>query len=116
MDMNTTLFFLIFFSAASLLMAALSIPMIQRWIKPNLWYGFRTRKTLSDEGVWYEANAHAGQRLLVSGVVNLVALVGLYAIPFFRADLVLFNMAFLVVCVIGLMWAVSSSLRYLQTL
>jgi uncharacterized membrane protein len=57
------------------LMAALAIPMILQRVRPNMWYGFRTRKTLSDERIWYPANRYAGQALLIGGAV--VALSGL---------------------------------------
>ena len=59
-----------------ILMILLAIPLTLRKVKPNIWYGFRTPKTLSDEGIWYEANEYAGKALLVaSGIIVIAALV-----------------------------------------
>ena len=55
-----------------ILMVVLAIPMILQKVRPNLWYGFRTRKTLSDERVWYPANRYAGKALLAAGGVTTV--------------------------------------------
>ena len=41
--------------------------MLLRKVKPNGWYGFRTRKTLSDPKVWYEVNAVVGGDLVLAG-------------------------------------------------
>ncbi len=48
----------------------LSIPLALRKVKPNVVYGYRTRATLSDEAVWYEANAYFGQRFLAASLVS----------------------------------------------
>jgi hypothetical protein len=44
----------------------ISIPLILRKVPRNVVYGFRTRATLGDDLVWYEANAYFGRRLVVS--------------------------------------------------
>ena len=54
------------------LLCVLCVPMIFRKIPPNRFYGFRTAKTLSDERIWYEANAIGGRWLFLAGVVILV--------------------------------------------
>jgi hypothetical protein len=59
----------IFYTAAGLLLAAISIPLIWRRIKPNAWYGFRVEKAYRSDAVWYEINAYAGKRLLVAGLL-----------------------------------------------
>lgn len=41
-------------------------------------YGFRTRATISDDFVWYEANAHFGRGLLIASVISAVAVLLLY--------------------------------------
>ena len=63
---------------AGMLMVALAIPMILQRVKPNPWYGFRTRKTLSDPDIWYPANRYAGKALLAAGAVVAVASLVLY--------------------------------------
>ena len=32
------------------------VPLILRMVPPNRLYGFRTKKTLSDSGLWYRAD------------------------------------------------------------
>ncbi len=55
------------FNLEGLLFIALSIPLAQRRIGPNRWYGFRTRKTLGSSEIWYPANAYAGRLLCNAG-------------------------------------------------
>lgn len=68
-------------------MSAISIPMIQRWVRPNPFYGFRTRKSLSSPAIWYEINAYSGKRLFIAGI--FIALVGslLPSVPQITVDL-----------------------------
>jgi hypothetical protein len=113
---NITLGFMIMFVALGLLMVGLAVPMIRGWVKPNLWYGFRTAKTLSNEEIWYKANAYSGQWMLVIGLILAAASVVLYLIPSIRVDLVTYNIIILIVTMVGLVVMVYQSFRYLQTL
>jgi uncharacterized membrane protein len=47
------------------------IPMVLGVVPPNRFYGYRTRKTLSSEAVWYRANRVAGWSLLLCGIAAL---------------------------------------------
>jgi hypothetical protein len=58
--------------------ALLAIPLILRRIPRNVVYGFRTRATLADDDVWYEANAHFGRGLLVASLISAGAISLLY--------------------------------------
>jgi len=49
----------------------LGIPMALELIPPNRFFGYRTRKTLSSESVWYRANRAAGWSLLLCGMAAL---------------------------------------------
>ena len=51
---------------------ATALPLALQKVPPNLWYGFRTRRTLSDPNVWYRANYLGGMDLLYSGIVALI--------------------------------------------
>ena len=55
------------------LMVLVAIPMMLGIIKPNRVYGFRTKKTLSNEKIWYKANAFGGWALFLGGLVILAA-------------------------------------------
>jgi hypothetical protein len=84
--MNPLTLLLVLFASMGVLLAAISIPLIRRRIKPNYWYGFRTRRTLSDPAVWYDVNAYAGKRLLISGIIATVTAIGLYFMPHITVD------------------------------
>ena len=56
------------------LIAAVSIPLILRWVGPNPIYGFRTPHTLSSREVWYPANVFAVRVLLIAAVVSAASL------------------------------------------
>ncbi|HPA50370.1 MAG TPA: SdpI family protein [Thermoanaerobaculia bacterium] len=51
----------------------ISIPLVLRKIGPNVVYGYRTRATLSDPALWYEANALFGRRLIAACTVSALA-------------------------------------------
>jgi uncharacterized membrane protein len=57
------------FALVGLLFVGLSIPLIKKRVPPNPYYGFRTKKTLSDPKIWYEANRVSGRDLLVAGAL-----------------------------------------------
>src|SRR6185369_5384023 len=56
----------------------IALPLLYEKVKPNPWYGFRIRKTLENEAIWYAVNKHFAQRLLVSGALVTLASAGLY--------------------------------------
>jgi len=55
-----------------------SIPLLLRKVPRNPVYGYRTRATLSDDHVWYEANAYFAWRFLVTSVLSACIAVVLY--------------------------------------
>jgi uncharacterized membrane protein len=59
------------FAVIGVVLAALGIPLMQRRIKPNGWYGVRVAATFADESVWYDANASSGRDFLVFGVLQV---------------------------------------------
>jgi uncharacterized membrane protein len=67
--MNNVTVDALLFALVGLLFVGLSIPLIQQRVPPNRYYGFRTRKTLSDSKIWYEANRISGHDLLVAGAL-----------------------------------------------
>lgn len=54
-----------------LLVAGLCVPLILRKVKPNRWYGFRSKRTLGDPEVWYRVNRLGGAFLLVASLGTL---------------------------------------------
>jgi uncharacterized membrane protein len=49
--------------------ALFGVPLKQEKVPPNWFYGFRTRKTLSNEKIWYEVNKVTGIDMIRAGVV-----------------------------------------------
>jgi uncharacterized membrane protein len=111
---TTTLWFMSLFVALGILLVGLSIPLIQRWVKPNYFYGVRTAKTLSNERIWYEANAYAGRLLLRAGIVLVVAAIALYFV--LRTNSIAYNIACTVVLLSTALIHLVLSLRHLRSL
>jgi uncharacterized membrane protein len=59
----------ILFAVTGLVLSGISIPLIMRKVPPNSFYGCRTRKTLSDPKIWYEANHISGKDFCISGLI-----------------------------------------------
>jgi hypothetical protein len=55
-------------------LAAIALPLAMRKVRRNWIYGFRTPATLSDDRIWFEANAHFGRGLLIAAVVGSAAI------------------------------------------
>lgn len=100
------------YAGAGVLLVAISIPLIQRRIKPNPFYGFRVPKTYSNEQTWYEANAYSGKWLLGAGVVISISAVGFALIPGITTDVYAWSVTGVALAALGL--AVVQSFRYLN--
>jgi uncharacterized membrane protein len=70
------------FVAVGIVFVALGVPLMRGRVRPNFWYGCRTRKTLSDEKSWYAVNRVTGRDLVIAGGVS--ALTGLAVLLFWR--------------------------------
>lgn len=105
---------LLLYVVTGVLLIALSVPLVQRRIKPNMWYGVRLRKTMQNLSIWYDVNAHAGRGMIVTGAATVVAAVVLALIP--NIDIDVYSIGVLVVLMITLSGALILSLRYMNTL
>jgi uncharacterized membrane protein len=56
----------------------LGIPLLRGRVPPNGFYGWRTKKTLSDEKIWYAVNRVTGRDLIIGGVAVVVTALGIY--------------------------------------
>ena len=111
--MNDNLISTLIFSGVGLLFILISLPLIKGIVPPNSFYGCRTRKTLSDENIWYKANRISGYDLLVTGAITLFTSFSMFAIAReMNADY--FTLTLLVVMLASLMGAVLHSLRALK--
>jgi hypothetical protein len=112
--MSHTTFVLLVFVATGLVLAGLSIPLLQERVPPNRWYGFRDRRALSDEKVWYAVNAVAGRSMLGAAIAQIVAAIVLYHVPGLSEQLYVLLVA--AVIVLGAMNMVRSASACLRDL
>jgi hypothetical protein len=56
--------------ACDALFAVLAVPLMLRRVPPNVLYGYRTRATLANNVLWYDANAHFGRGFLLGSVIS----------------------------------------------
>jgi hypothetical protein len=74
-------FLVIMNAAIGFLLALIALPLIADKIGPNLFYGFRVRRTLADPEVWYKTNHYAGIQLFFAGAGVMIVAVGFSLIP-----------------------------------
>lgn len=59
----------------ALLNIGVSIPLVLGKVPPNKLYGFRTRKTLGNRDIWYQANYTGGQNMIIATLIALIGFV-----------------------------------------
>ena len=52
--------------AVAVIIAATAVPLLVGWIPPNLYYGFRTPRSMSSPEAWYRANEILAWHMLIS--------------------------------------------------
>jgi len=94
------------FALVGFLFVGLSIPLSQERVPPNRYYGFRTRKTLSDPKIWYEANRISGHDLFLAGalitITSLVMLV--FAQRWKPENVVITLLSVMILSLVGAVW------------
>jgi uncharacterized membrane protein len=61
------------FAIPALLLFIVAVPLVLGAIPRNRLYGFRTRRTLSDDAIWYSVNRFAGFALMIASALYLAA-------------------------------------------
>jgi arginine exporter protein ArgO len=92
------------YTMTAALFIGLALPLIWEAVPPNRWYGFRTRRTLSEPAVWYAVNRVTGWWLLATGVLMAVVACGTYglALPVDQAAWI--NQSVCLAGLIGMVW------------
>lgn len=80
------LMLILLYIGAGILLILLAIPLYLEKVKPNLWYGFRIRKTLENPEVWYPVNKFGAVWMMVSGIVTVLCAIGFLLIPGISID------------------------------
>jgi len=107
-----TLLFL--YVGSGLVLTLISLPLIAGIIKPNALYGFRVPSTLDNPDLWYPVNRYAAKRLLIAGLLMILAAVGLYLWPGITPDV--YAWAFLGIFVVTFSIVIIQCVRYLRKL
>jgi uncharacterized membrane protein len=76
--MSQVAFLTLICAGTGALLALVAVPMWMRRVPPNVWYGFRTARTLSNEQVWYTVNQTAGRDLFTAGMVTCIGAIILF--------------------------------------
>jgi len=109
----TVLNFVVFISIG-LLLIIIAIPLLLGKIQPNLWYGFRIKKTLSDRNTWLKANRFMAAGFLILGVV--IVIYNIWLITFSPAIGFYEPIGNLLILIAGSTAVIISSYLYLRTL
>ena len=59
--------------ACAALLIAIAIPLALRKIPRNAIYGYRTRATMANDAIWFDANAHFGRGLIIAATFGAFA-------------------------------------------
>jgi len=98
------------FIVVGVLLVVVSIPLVQRKIPRNGWYGVRLPLTLRDDQAWYDINAYAGRRMVVLGAVEVIC--GL-VFSFLRLSLDAYSILLLVAFVIPMTVIMIQTVAYI---
>jgi uncharacterized membrane protein len=63
--------------AFGLMLVLAALPFAACKVKPNLFYGYRTPRTMADESLWYDANCYAARWFAAVGVLVIVTAFGI---------------------------------------
>ncbi len=105
---------LFMYVGGGLFLALIALPLIAKKVKPNPFYGFRVPQTLENPALWYPTNKYFGKRLLVVGLVEALAAIGLSFWPSISVDA--YAYAVLGVFVALFIPAIIQGWRYMKTL
>jgi len=61
------------FLGCGILFILISLPLIYKKIRPNRWYGFRTKKAMSSHEIWYDINSYMAKGILIVGIAVSLA-------------------------------------------
>jgi uncharacterized membrane protein len=109
---TSPLWLMVLFVGLGLFQVGISVPLMQRRVKRNPFYGIRLPKTMRDDKIWYDANEYGGRQLFGAGWASAVLVFVAYLIPAIRNNMMGFTPVCLVVFVIPLAVALNRTLKY----
>ena len=95
----------------SLILIAVSIPLVFRKVGLNRWYGFRFSKSYESDELWYKINIYGGRQMIIWSIPLWLLGIGLLFIPIHGVWVPCLALAPLIVLVpIYLSWRYARSL------
>ena len=98
----------------SALMLLVAVPLALRKIPRNLAYGFRTRATMANDEIWYDANAYFGRGMIASTLCGTLVAYVIYRLQPFSPEVFL-PVSVLVLVAPSVVAAIATA-RYVRTL
>lgn len=113
---TSPLWMMLLYVGLGLFQALISIPLIQRRVKRNPFYGIRLPKAMRDDKIWYDANEYGGRQLFGAGLASAALVFVAYCVPALRNNVMGFTPVCLVVFVVPLMVALNRTMNYVAQL
>lgn len=105
--------YLAMYVCIGLMFLGIAIPLIQRRVPPNQWYGFRVPKTLHSPNIWYPVNEYSGRQLYRTGLMMVLVAFVLALVPGMQVGAyIMINSGILV---IDLFRGLALTFRYMKT-
>lgn len=105
-DIATVLFLFV-----GVVLFSVGVPLLMEIVKPNWVYGCRTKKTLSNEVLWYKVNRRGGRNFMLAGLITSFASTMLYVLrPALSGDA--YTLVLMAVMVVAMGVALADTLRY----
>lgn len=95
-----------------LMLVLAALPFVACKVKPNLFYGYRTPRTLADESLWYDANCYAARWFAAVGVLVIITALGIGTLDLLSERTYAHTISLLML--LGLAFASLMSVRHLR--
>lgn len=103
-----------FYIIFGVLLAILAIPLWNESITPNGLYGFRVKKTMENEKIWYAVNKYFAPWLAAVGLLTAFAAACMYYVPGISLDV--YSLSVLAVFVLVVFLGIVKTARYMNSL
>jgi uncharacterized membrane protein len=105
---------LVMYVVFGLLLAVLAIPLWLQKIGRNGLYGFRVKRTLENDEVWYAVNEYFAPWMMAAGLSTAVSAVVLYGLPGISLDA--YSLSVLVVFSVIFTVGIVATVRFMKSL
>ncbi len=93
-----------------IIMILVALPLVQRRVKMNHWYGVRIPAAFTSEEAWFDINHYGGRLLIIWGlVIGTTGVVGVF-LP--KRDWNTYNLVAVVIVTGGILLVVAEMYRY----